>query len=183
MLIVRHGERVDSYYGSAWIQNSFNHNGEYVRKDANMPQTLIFRKSPYEFEFDPPLTENGLNQARVHGEELAKNGLRIKYMYCSPALRSIQTADKILEGMGLKDQVQIRIEVGLFELLSWQLYIPQKYPWVDKCTLKNFGYNIDLNYKSKVLYENLKRDENVFDYYQRSFYITKIIADLHEDDG
>ncbi|CAF0954257.1 unnamed protein product [Brachionus calyciflorus] len=181
LLIVRHGERVDSYFGPIWIQNSFNKDGEYVRSDANMPRNLIYRENPYEFEFDPPLTENGLNQARIHGEELAKTGIRIKYMYSSPALRSIQTADKILEGMGLKDKVPIRIEIGLFELLSWQMYVPNKYPWIDKINLKNFGYNIDIHYKPFIVYENLKRDETIYDYYQRSHYVAKKISEQHDD--
>lgn len=181
MLIIRHGERVDTYYGPSWIQSSFNRNGEYVRKDSNMPHNLIYRENPYEFEFDPPLTENGLNQAKIHGEELSKTGIRIRHVYSSPALRSIQTADKILEGMGLKDKIKIRIEVGLFELLSWQLYLPSNYPWIDKLNLKNFGYNIDMGYKSIVKFESLKKDETIFDYYKRSHFITKRIAELHEE--
>ena len=84
---------------------------------------MIPRENPFEFDFDPPLTEIGLLQAKLHGEELARIGIKIKYIYSSPALRSIQTADKILEGMGLKDTVPIRIETGLFEILSWQWYI------------------------------------------------------------
>lgn len=87
-----------------------------------MPKEIIPRGNPLEFDFDPPLTEIGLLQAKLHGEELARIGLKIKYIYSSPALRSIQTADKILEGMQLKD-VPIRIETGLFEILSWQWYI------------------------------------------------------------
>ena len=63
-----------------------------------MPQHLIQRENPYEFDFDPPLTENGMAEAKQHGKELARNGIKIKYMYSSPALRSIQTATKILEG-------------------------------------------------------------------------------------
>jgi broad specificity phosphatase PhoE len=52
-------------------------------------------------------------------------------VYSSPALRSIQTADKILEGMNLKNTVPIRIETGLFELMSWQNFIPNKYPFIE----------------------------------------------------
>jgi hypothetical protein len=60
LLIVRHAERVDSYYGLNWIENAFTYNGAYVRFDYNMPQDLIQRENPLDFEFDPPLTENGL---------------------------------------------------------------------------------------------------------------------------
>ncbi len=92
---------------------------------------LPHRNDPNEFELDPPLTEIGLLQAKLNGEELAKNGITINCVYCSPALRSIQTADKILEGMNLKDKIPIRIEIGLFELMSWQSFSPKgKYPFM-----------------------------------------------------
>lgn len=148
-----------------------------------MPKDLIPRENPYDFEFDPPLTENGLNQAKLHGEELARLGIKITHLYSSPALRSIQTADKILEGMNLKDKVSIRIETGLFELLSWQSYLPIKYPFIDKQTLRAYGYNIDLNYEPILTFDNLKPDETINDYYYRSNYITKIITDGHLNDG
>jgi hypothetical protein len=182
-MIVRHAERVDSYYGLNWVENAFTFNGIYCRFDYNMPKDLIARENPYDFEFDPPLTENGLNQARLHGEELARLGIKITHCYSSPALRSIQTADKILEGMNLKDKVPIRIEIGLFELLSWQSYLPCRYPFIDKLTLRAYGYNIDLNYEPVLNYENLKPDESINDYYFRSHYVTKVITDAHSMDG
>jgi broad specificity phosphatase PhoE len=37
-------------------------------------------------------------QAKLYGEELLNQGVQISHLYCSPALRSIETADKILEG-------------------------------------------------------------------------------------
>lgn len=96
-----------------------------------MPKTLPNREDISDFDFDPPLTEIGLLQAKLHGEELASKGIKITHVYSSPALRSIQTADKILEGMNLKDTVPIRIETGLFELMSWQNFIPNKYPFME----------------------------------------------------
>lgn len=166
-----------------WIENAFTYNGAYVRFDYNMPQDLIPRENPYDFEFDPPLTENGLNQAKAHGEELARLGIKIRHMYSSPALRSIQTADKILEGMGLKDKVPIRIETGLFELLSWQAYLPNRYPFIDKHQLKAYGYNIDLHYEPTLPFESIRSDETITDYYYRSYYITKILTERHASDG
>ena len=147
-----------------------------------MPKKIIQRET-FEHDFDPPLTEIGLLQAKLHGEELLKNGIKIKHIYSSPALRSIQTADKILEGMNLKDTVSIRIETGLFEILSWQLYLPTKYPFLSESTLKENGYNVDLEYSSIIPREILNRNETLQDFYTRSYYMTKTIVDRHSDDG
>jgi hypothetical protein len=82
--------------------------------------------------------------------------------------------------MNLKDTVQIRVDPGLFEILSWQLYIPNKYPFISTQALKNYGYNVDLNYNSIVPYELLMPNETVFDFYYRMNFITKKIVDRHE---
>ena len=81
-----------------WLINSYNKQGEYQRFNLNMPKKMVIRENVNDFAFDPPLTEIGLYQAKLHGEELARKGVKITHMYASPALRSIQTADKILEG-------------------------------------------------------------------------------------
>ena len=120
-------------------------------------------------------------QARLNGEELAQNGFMLSHVYVSPALRSIQTADKILEGMNLKHIVPIRIEPGLFELMSWQAFIPNKYPFIDPYKLKAAGYNIDVNYRPVIPFEYLRSDENEEVFYQRSFYLTKTIVDRHSE--
>ena len=143
----------------------------------------MIKREIFENDFDPPLTEIGLLQAKLHGEELSKNGIQIKHIYSSPALRSIQTADKILEGMNLKDSVPIRIETGLFEILSWQLYLPTKYPFLSESSLKENGYNVDLAYSSIIPREILNRNESLHDYYTRSYYMTKTIVDRHANDG
>ena len=148
-----------------------------------MPKNMPNREDPNDYEFDPPLTEVGLLQAKLSGEELASKGIKITHVYASPALRSIQTADKILEGMNLKHLVPIRIETGLFEIMSWQSYIPNKYPFMDAYELKKAGYNIDLSYFPVVPYEFLRHDESEENYYQRSFYMAKTITDRHYLDG
>lgn len=184
LFVLRHGERVDTTFGPLWTENSFDKNGRYIRFNINMPKTLPKRENPkYDFLFDPPLTEMGLHQAKLTGEELASQGIVIKYCYSSPALRSIQTADRVLEGMGLKNKVQIRIELGLFEFLRWQTSLPVKYPFMDLQSLANEGYNIDLNYTPVIKYDMMRYDENEEYYYQRSFLMTKTIVDRHREEG
>ena len=148
-----------------------------------MPKKMVHRENPFEHDFDPPLTEIGLLQAKLHGEELLRNGIKIKHIYSSPALRSIQTADKILEGMNLKETVPIKIETGLFEILSWQFYLPAKYPFMNFSDLKENGYNVDLEYNSIIPRDILNRNETLQDYYIRSYFMTKTIVDRHANSG
>lgn len=148
-----------------------------------MPKFIPNRDDVNEYEFDPPLTEVGLLQAKLIGEELSNKGIKINHVYSSPALRSIQTANKILEGMNLKESVPIRIETGLFEIMSWQSYIPEKYPFIDVRSLKKAGYNVDENYFPTVPFEYLRSDESEENYYQRSYYMSKTISDRHYLEG
>ncbi len=182
LFIVRHGERVDTTFGALWLQNSFK-NGDYIRFNLNMPKTMPYRGDVNEFAFDPPLTEIGMFQAKLHGEELTRRCVKISHVYSSPALRSIQTADKILEGMGLKKSLPIRIEAGLFELLSWQNFIPKNYPFMNTSSLVKAGYNIETSYMSVLPYYTLNPSETEEDFYKRSHYLTKTIVNRHALDG
>jgi broad specificity phosphatase PhoE len=177
VIVVRHGERVDSIFGRDWMNNQ-----EY-RHHRNMPDIIISRAEKMHHQFDPPLTKDGLEKAKLVGEEMAKKGIIVDFIYSSPALRSIQTADKILEGMGLKYQIPIRIEPGLFELLSWQDFIPYPEPFLDIKTLRSYGYNIQINYNPVMKFHQLLAHENEIDYYQRSHHVTKRISDSHPNNG
>ncbi len=48
---------------------------------------------------DSPLTEIGKFQAKLTGEALGNEGFKIHYCYASPALRCIQTAHQVLQGI------------------------------------------------------------------------------------
>lgn len=101
-LIIRHGERVDATFGPGWTQRAFDYTGHYHPFDGNMPPILPFRMNRFDFEIDTPLTANGLKQSWTLGNTLARHQLPIVACYASPAIRSIQTADQILTGMGRK---------------------------------------------------------------------------------
>jgi hypothetical protein len=101
-VIIRHGERVDLTHGPGWTQRAFNYFGQYYPTDANMPPTLPLRMNWLDYEIDTPLTANGLRQSWNVGTTLATHNLPIIACYSSPAIRSIQTADQILAGMGRK---------------------------------------------------------------------------------
>lgn len=97
--ISRHGERIDLTFGAAWLEQAFDKAGKYRRTNLNMPANLPIRNSKRDFIGDSPLTEVGRFQARLTGEALGEESYRIHYCYTSPALRCIQTAQQILQGI------------------------------------------------------------------------------------
>jgi hypothetical protein len=101
-IVIRHGERVDVIYGAGWTQRAFDHAGNYYPFDSNMPPSLPHRKNWIDYDVDTPLTAKGLSQSWNVGNVLARYNLPVTACYSSPAFRSIQTADRILEGMGRK---------------------------------------------------------------------------------
>lgn len=113
LIIIRHGERMDVTYGPGWTQRAFAYTGQYVPYDGNMAPALPYRMNALDYEVDTPLTANGLNQSWNVGNTLAKNDLPVVACYASPAIRSIQTADQILNGMGRKGMFVSTIDSSL----------------------------------------------------------------------
>ncbi|CAF0839034.1 unnamed protein product [Didymodactylos carnosus] len=182
LFCVRHGERVDFAFGPAWPEQAFDKLGNYQRMNLNMPVTVPKRRNPWrDFLGDSPVTEIGMAQARLTGEALAQNDSLVQYCYTSPALRCIQTAHCILEGMGIEDRVKIRIEPGLFEFLGW--YERGLPTFLTSDMLQEHLFNIDKNYRPIISVEKLSRDEKYTDYYNRSFKITQQITDKHKLTG
>jgi broad specificity phosphatase PhoE len=185
IFIIRHGERVDSTFGSNWLEEVFDKTtGVYRRTNLNLPKKMVTRKDFKDFLLDPPLTELGLHQGKIVGEELANQGIKIDYVYSSPTLRCIQTADKILEGLKMREKISIRIEPCLFEFLKWYPVIPVTWPFLDLDELIENGYNIDKTYKQFYPIESLRTDENELMFYMRShLIITSILKNHQIDEG
>ena len=184
LLIVRHAERVDSTFGTGWLNQVFDRRtGTYRRINLNFPKKMVIRRDLRDFLFDPPLTELGLHECKMVGEALAAQGVDIQHVYSSPALRCIQTADKILEGLQIRDKKPIRIEPCLFEFLKWYPVVPIKWPFLSLDELTENGYNVDKSYKPFYPIESLRKDEDELMYYQRSHFIITSILRNHEIDG
>lgn len=179
--VVRHGERVDSTFGINWLDIAFDNNGKYRRININLPRVIPCRRNPKDFLFDPPLTEVGLVHSHLIGEELDACGIIIQHCYSSPALRCIQTASKILEGMNKRD-IPIRIEPCLFEFLKWHPSMPLKSPFMDGEELSNNGFHIDTQYKTVYPLTSLRKDEDEGMYYTRSHTVMQQIIRNHEND-
>ncbi|XP_021262069.1 ubiquitin-associated and SH3 domain-containing protein A isoform X2 [Numida meleagris] len=168
VLVMRHGERVDQVFGKSWLQQCLTADGKYYRADLNFPSTLPKRKdSVKHFEHDPPLSSCGVFQSRLTGEALLDQEVTVSYVYSSPALRCIQTAQHVLQGLKLDQKVKIRVEPGLFEWTKWEAsrVIPN---FMTLAELTEASYNIDTSYRGNIPLSSLVPSESYEEYVSRS---------------
>uniref|UniRef100_A0A803YQI7 Ubiquitin-associated and SH3 domain-containing protein A n=1 Tax=Meleagris gallopavo TaxID=9103 RepID=A0A803YQI7_MELGA len=176
MLVMRHGERVDQVFGKSWLQQCLTADGKYDRADLNFPSTLPKRKDGIKhFEHDPPLSSCGVFQSRLIGEALLDQEVIVSYMYSSPALRCIQTAQHVLQGLKLDQKVKIRVEPGLFEWTKWEAsrVIPN---FMTLTELTEASYNIDTSYRENIPLSSLVPSESYEEYVSRSSAVIKEIV-------
>ncbi|CAF3946675.1 unnamed protein product, partial [Rotaria sp. Silwood1] len=187
LFILRHGERLDRYYSSQWLQQAFDKDKNFCRFSPILPETLPVRASISDFDLDPPLTYNGLKDAYRTGVALTEKNLNIHYCYSSPSLRCIQTATKILEGLQLNNKIKIRIEPGLFECTAWYvtnekknvLTMPQ---FMTKTELLENKYPIDKYYHEQMNIDEIGQIETELEFYERSHSVTSTILKMHENE-
>ncbi|KAK2527129.1 Ubash3a [Columba guinea] len=149
--------------------------GKYYRADLNFPSTLPKRKdSMKHFEYDPPLSCCGIFQSRLIGEALLDQEVTVSYVYSSPALRCIQTAQHILQGLKLDQKVKIRVEPGLFEWTKWEAsrVIPN---FMTVTELAEASYKIDISYRGNFPLSSLVPSESYEEYVSRSSAVIKQI--------
>eukprot|EP00088_Acartia_fossae_P057739 TRINITY_DN6738_c0_g1_i1.p1 TRINITY_DN6738_c0_g1~~TRINITY_DN6738_c0_g1_i1.p1 ORF type:complete len:713 (-),score=118.88 TRINITY_DN6738_c0_g1_i1:256-2394(-) len=182
VFIARHGERVDFTFGS-WIPYSFDSEGNYERKDLNMPGSIPKRKrGPEGFARDCPLTAVGSFQALILGEAMKSSGVEIQHVFCSPSLRCVQTCHNILTGLGIAQKVKMNLEPGLFEWLAW--YQDSMPDWMDAEELISAGYNIDATYKPYISADELQDcQESCQQFYIRNFFVTQCALQATEEVG
>uniref|UniRef100_A0A803V1W4 Ubiquitin associated and SH3 domain containing A n=1 Tax=Ficedula albicollis TaxID=59894 RepID=A0A803V1W4_FICAL len=147
VLVMRHGERVDQVFGKSWLQQCLTADGKYSRADLNFPSSLPRRRdSMKQFENDPPLSCCGIFQSRLIGEALLDQEVTVSHVYSSPALRCVQTAQHVLQGLKLNPKVRIRVEPGLFEWTKWEANrtIPN---FMTVAELVEASYDIDTSYR------------------------------------
>ncbi|NWU06338.1 UBS3A protein, partial [Cephalopterus ornatus] len=175
VLVMRHGERVDQVFGKSWLQQCLTTDGKYYRADLNFPSALPKRKdSMKQFEYDPPLSCCGIFQSRLIGEALLDQEVMVSYVYSSPALRCVQTAQHVLQGLKLNQKVKIRVEPGLFEWTKWEAskVIPN---FMTVAELAEASYNIDTSYRGNFPLSSLVPSESYEDYLSRSSVVMKQI--------
>ncbi|HEY9706683.1 MAG TPA: histidine phosphatase family protein, partial [Oculatellaceae cyanobacterium] len=87
---------------TVWIARHGN------RLDFVNPEWFNTAERPY----DPPLSEDGLIQAKQLGQRLVGEG--IIHIFASPFLRTVQTANQVADALDLP----IKLEFGLCEWLN-----------------------------------------------------------------
>ncbi|NXR97213.1 UBS3A protein, partial [Oxylabes madagascariensis] len=150
--------------------------GKYYRADLNFPSSLPRQKdSMKQFECDPPLSSCGIFQSRLIGEALLDQEVTVSYVYSSPALRCVQTAQHVLQGLKLNQKVRIRVEPGLYDWTKWEASraIPN---FMTMAELVEASYNIDTSYRANVPLSSLVPSESYDDYVSRSSAVIKQIT-------
>ncbi len=117
-----------------WIARHAN------RLDFVHPEWFLTAELPY----DPPLSEDGLYQAKQLARRLSKEP--ISHIFASPFLRTIQTAHQVAEALDLS----LKLESGLSEWLNpeWMPGMPDRQPFH---LLQQQFPRIDNTYTSKIL--------------------------------
>ncbi|TKR59795.1 hypothetical protein L596_029415 [Steinernema carpocapsae] len=132
------------------------------RVDLNQPVKIPVRSGGADaFLNDSPLTQVGSFSAQLIGRGLKMRQLTFHTVYCSPALRCVQTAHAIISMMQLKQTPKICVEPGLFEPLMfyWQgeLKIDRIPSFMTNQELVEAGFNVDTGYEPVISVEKLKQ--------------------------
>ncbi len=125
-----------------------------------------------ERRYDPPLSEDGMIQAKQLGERLKSE--KITHIFASPFLRTIQTAHQVAEILNL----EIKLEAGLAEWHNpeWMSENPEIHP---PNYLKKEYPRINWHYSSKIIPQYPETETTVM---QRTGEIAKqLIAEFSED--
>jgi broad specificity phosphatase PhoE len=131
---------------TVWIARHGN------RLDFVNPEWFNTAERPY----DPPLSEDGLIQAKQLGQRLVREG--IKHIFASPFLRAVQTANPVAEALDLS----IKLESGLSEWLNpaWMKTEPERLS-ID--ALQEQFPRIDPSYTSRVIAKYPETNEMVLE--------------------
>lgn len=147
---------------TVWIARHGN------RLDFVTPEWFKTAKRPY----DPPLSEDGVVQARELGWRLKREN--IAHIFASPFLRTIQTANQVAEILNLP----IKIEAGLSEWLNpyWMTESPEIHP---QEFLAERYHRIDWSYTSRVVPQYPESEETVLK--RAAETARKLVAEFSED--
>uniref|UniRef100_A0A3P8V128 Ubiquitin associated and SH3 domain containing Bb n=1 Tax=Cynoglossus semilaevis TaxID=244447 RepID=A0A3P8V128_CYNSE len=172
LFVCRHGERMDVVFGKHWLSLCSDSKGRYVRSNLNMPPSLPLWGGQRDYDMDTPLTVFGSTQARVIGEALLESNTVIDFLYCSPSLRCVQTAQNILKGLQQDGKLKVRVEPGLFEWTKWVSgnSLPA---WIPPADLAAANFSVDTLYRPLIPVSKLTVSESYENYMSRSYQVTK----------
>jgi broad specificity phosphatase PhoE len=172
IIIMRHSERLDFVLkNNHWPQEVFI-NGVYSPNVTQMPTMLPVRANPDEYSLDTPLSRHGKAHAYHTGEFFRSLGLIPHRVYTSPAMRCVQTADSVLDGLGRRERALLRIDLALHEPTKRQLPLqPAEF-------FASAGFFVDLNYRPVLSSANnsIIVRETRLAYYRRMYGVLKRIT-------
>uniref|UniRef100_A0A7N8XGI9 Ubiquitin associated and SH3 domain containing Bb n=1 Tax=Mastacembelus armatus TaxID=205130 RepID=A0A7N8XGI9_9TELE len=177
LFVCRHGERMDVVFGKQWLSLCSDSKGRYIRSNLNMPTSLPLWGKQRDYDMDTPITVFGSIQARLVGEALLESNTVIDFVYCSPSLRCVQTAQNILKGEKSLQQdgkLKVRVEPGLFEWTKWVSgnSLPA---WIPPTDLAAAHFSVDTTYRPLIPVSKLTVSESYENYMSRSYQVTKDI--------
>uniref|UniRef100_A0A8C8GPS6 Ubiquitin-associated and SH3 domain-containing protein B n=1 Tax=Oncorhynchus tshawytscha TaxID=74940 RepID=A0A8C8GPS6_ONCTS len=175
LFVCRHGERMDVVFGKHWLSLCSDSKGRYVRTNLNMPVSLpMWSGGHRDYNMDTPITVFGSTQARIVGGALLESNTVIDFVYCSPSLRCVQTAQNILKGLQQDGKLKIRVEPGLFEWTKWVSgsSLPA---WIPPTDLAASHFTVDTTYRPLIPITKLSVSESYDTYMSRSYQVTKDI--------
>ncbi|UJR09244.1 hypothetical protein I4U23_013490 [Adineta vaga] len=172
IIIMRHSERLDFVLkNNNWPQEVFI-NGVYSPNVTQMPTVLPIRANPHEYSLDTPLSRHGKAHAYHTGEFFRSLGLIPHRVYTSPAMRCVQTADSVLEGLGRRERAPLRVDLALHEPTKRNL------PLQPADFFASAGFFVDLNYQPVLAPVNntvIVRETRLA-YYRRMYAVLKRIT-------
>jgi broad specificity phosphatase PhoE len=172
IIIMRHSERLDFVLrNNNWPQEVFI-NGVYSPNVTQMPTVLPTRANPHEYSLDTPLSRHGKAHAYHTGEFFRSLGLIPHRVYTSPAMRCVQTADSVLEGLGRRERAPLRLDLALHEPTK------RKLPIQSASFFASAGFFVDTNYRPVLAPENnsVIIRESRLAYYKRMYAVLKRIT-------
>ncbi|VDO88413.1 unnamed protein product [Haemonchus placei] len=145
-MAMRYTERLDEYFPD-WLWKTMG--ATYEPFDLNMPKALPVDRPVHVYVNDPPITNTGDILARLLARGMYATGYVPDIIYCTPALRCLQTAHAVKQVSGTK--ALIRVEPGLFECFSnYPLGLPK---FANSDQRARFG--VDENYVPHTKLENI----------------------------
>jgi broad specificity phosphatase PhoE len=148
---------------TVWIARHAN------RWDFVYPEWFTTAERPY----DPPLSEDGFEQAKQLASRLATTS-NIRHIFASPFLRTVQTAHEVAQKLNLP----LKLEWGLAEWLNphWMTHAPETLPLE---ILQQDFPEIDRHYHSRIVPEYPESEQQVFARTQET--AKRLVAEFSED--
>ncbi|CDW56231.1 His Phos 1 domain containing protein [Trichuris trichiura] len=191
IVVLKHAESVDRIFGNNWI-DFYDKYGR--RMDEKFPRKVLKLNElgmpvllPKRFEgtenwiFDPPLSEISV----MKSEEIGKHMKRLnfdkkllgRYVYCSPCLCCVQTADCILRGLDAPE-VKVRIEPALSNWKHQHELYPPVWRGSSNYTFSTIA-NVDFAYRPVVAASQWKSLETIEEFMNRLTGLTGLLQMRH----